>query len=649
MFNLKKIYLILFSVFLLIGCGGGSGDSLTSSNTSSNSTSPVIVGSSTVKSIISGIILDNNSTPIEAVNIDISYGMKSFNTTTDTNGVYSISVELPANDTTKIKFSKNGFETIENSSIISTKNLTYNVKLKSTSVKSDLGSVSGIINDISGNPLSNALVSIDGQSITTNNLGQYTLSNINVGEKNSVIVTKDGYGLNSNLVSVKKDETSIFNLTLIKIDKIETFSSTEDKSIIVKNAIVEFSANSFIDENYNDYTGNVTTEVSFNYVSNDSGLAAFPGEFEGTRTDGSTSLLQSYGFFNVELLSVDGKKLNLKDGSTATLTFPADPSLTHNDTTIPLWYYDTTLGTWVEDGVATYDSNTNTYTGTVSHFTVWNLDKAIDRAYVNVTVVDELSNPIKGVRLDVEASSYFYQNIYTDENGKAKVIVPVDLEFKIIAQKGNYKVESEKMVFQVGEEKDITLVLSGYKDSEYYSEYRTINIKSSVSYAPSIYGFPESFIDFLVIVYNANDYSLIDTKNLALDLSKKEFSLTIDLPINTDIIISTYFTKTDYIEETNIFRFIRYDYANNFVYNHNGTKVNSNDIPDEYDLGKLQFNSWTYDEFNYTISDTQAYTSTCLLNTIDVKGLIIYPYFNEYSKEGYSPINPEIANLCPYK
>ena len=89
--------------------------------------------------------------------------------------------------------------------------------------------------------------------------------------------------------------------------------------------------------------------------------------------DGKRVLLSSYGMMAVELESSAGEKLQIKSGSTATLSLQFLLQLESSaPATIPLWYVDESTGLWKEEGTATKQGNN--YIGTVKHFTYWNCD-----------------------------------------------------------------------------------------------------------------------------------------------------------------------------------------------------------------------------------------------------------------------------------
>ena len=252
----------------------------------------------------------------------------------------------------------------------------------------------GVIVDPSGAPLSDVQVSSASVSTTTAPDGSYVLSIDSTETTVSVTATLKNYTHNSRSITLSTLNT--LNITIAPIDLISRFDAEKGTIVKTKGASVALPNNGYVTTSGTPFTGEVTAKVSYNKVTTTTGAAVFPGEFIGLEVNGSTTGIISYGFIDVTLEDASGNPLKLAQGKTATLTYPADPSITAHPTTIPLWYYDTIKGIWVEDGLATYNAATNSYSGTVSHFTTWNLDAKFDGASVQGCVED-----ITGTRLSI--------------------------------------------------------------------------------------------------------------------------------------------------------------------------------------------------------------------------------------------------------
>jgi len=90
--------------------------------------------------------------------------------------------------------------------------------------------------------------------------------------------------------------------------------------------------------------------------------------------------------------------------------------------TIPLWYYDTTKGYWVEEGSATRSNDYKFYIGIVTHFTSWNLDAKGPRARFNGCVEDLNGDRVANASVQFRSANWDSYIVHTDENGTISVI-----------------------------------------------------------------------------------------------------------------------------------------------------------------------------------------------------------------------------------
>ena len=236
----------------------------------------------------------------------------------------------------------------------------------------------GTVTDPAGNGLQGARVQVagTGEEVETDSGGAYRLELQEEPEAGaSLVVTLDGYTEQGRKID---DVGDIADFTLAPVDRKETQAADIPARIDVKGAKVTIPANAYTQADGQPYTGKVTLEVSYNKVTTQIGAAAFPGDYEGESASGQTLALKSYGYIEVKLTDEQGQDVKLANGQQATLTFPLDEKIGGEPpAVIPLWYYDRAKGIWVEEGKATYDAASKTYSGSVGHFTTWNLDIAI--------------------------------------------------------------------------------------------------------------------------------------------------------------------------------------------------------------------------------------------------------------------------------
>jgi Carboxypeptidase regulatory-like domain len=231
--------------------------------------------------------------------------------------------------------------------------------------------VSGKVQSSAGAPLAGAVVSGQGQSVTTGADGAYRLDASAAGANVVVLVKKTGYATTAKEVPLVSGKTTQIDMALFADQVTTSFSATTAANITVSSANLKILANAITSSNGQNYTGTVNVAASYYSPDTTQGVQAFAGPYTGL--DGSVqSPIISMGFMEVKLTDAQGNPLQLKAGSPATLTF-APSSNTGSATSVPLWFYDEAAKIWKREGTASRQPD-GTFQGTVAHFTIWNAD-----------------------------------------------------------------------------------------------------------------------------------------------------------------------------------------------------------------------------------------------------------------------------------
>ena len=296
-----------------------------------------------------------------------------------------------------------------------------------------MSALSGFVYDKAGNALSGVTVTSGTESVVTDPDGGFVLSNVNSVKGRSVV----NFSLNGYVDVVRSAQSvdgDIWEVVMVSESEAGVTASVNQQV----NQATRLSAGGMTVDIAADGFKNAETGAALNssewaqskmfYLSPDEEnfAAMMPGgDLAAVRADGSEAQLISYGMTKVDL-SLYGKKLQLADGKPATVTFPV-PDKYKNETpaTIPLWSFNESTGLWEEEGVATYDASTNTYVGTVTHFSWINLDCATVRATLKVKVKDEAGNPVPNVRVDVDGQRDFFTNVKGESEGYVPINTPL--------------------------------------------------------------------------------------------------------------------------------------------------------------------------------------------------------------------------------
>ena len=215
-----------------------------------------------------------------------------------------------------------------------------------------------------------------------------------------------------------------------------TFSSSTEGVTTVSGATVTIPANGLKNATTGEaFTGTATMETFYLSPENENFSELMPGGDLAAITSSEESvILISYGMMNVNLSDGAGTKLQIADGTTATVRFPiAASQQTGAPATMPLWSFDQTKGVWVEEGVATKSQDGTYYEGSVTHFSWVNLDYPESRATVKGTVTDASGAPLSGVKVIIEQV-----NRITNQQGQYSAFVPANTPITVSIKATDY-------------------------------------------------------------------------------------------------------------------------------------------------------------------------------------------------------------------
>ena len=281
----------------------------------------------------------------------------------------------------------------------------------------------GVVSDIYGSPLSGVNVSTGTLNVTTNSKGEFNFSQAQVVDKRAVIkFEKSGYfdltrsGLKENEMFI---EAVMYPKGNSKISVQTAFDATKGATLEASGMKVKLQASSIVGADGSAYSGNVDANMLYLDPNNKDFAAMMPGgDLAGIRTNGSESVLVSYGMINVTLTDNAGKPLQLKSGSPADVTFPIPEGMENNaPPTMPLWSFDEHKGIWIEEGVATLQDGV--YVGQITHFSWANLDDPKERVTLKGKVIDCNNKAVPFVKVSAEQTA-----TYTNSKGEWSVVVP---------------------------------------------------------------------------------------------------------------------------------------------------------------------------------------------------------------------------------
>ena len=296
--------------------------------------------------------------------------------------------------------------------------------------------ISGVITDISRQPLAGVAVTIGQDTVITDQSGTYTfnLSQAlgNHIEPTTLIVKKAGYFTTIQELSLVAEKAYTFDISLIA-DHLSTVFETSNKSIqhISSQAFVTINPNSLANSSGQIYTDAANLAASYYSPDLADGNSTFTPHFLGQRKDGQTlTNLANVGLIEVKLTDALGSPLSLSENQTISLSFP-ETSTDQNLDSIPLWYYDEEQKFWIEEGVAKRQTNNNgknSYIANASRTGLWSINIPLDQqsAIVEGCITDSVSGQSLSQPDLIIGGRGFETYSQTDNRGNFSIIVPVN-------------------------------------------------------------------------------------------------------------------------------------------------------------------------------------------------------------------------------
>lgn len=298
----------------------------------------------------------------------------------------------------------------------------------------------GTVTDQQGNPLRGVMVTSGDCISTTDVNGYFSLDRVDVNEWRVLVrFAKEGYfpvvrSCDSNI------EESGWNVALCPKNSasafVARFDSGDSQNLSAGGMKVNLPADAYVVAATGErYEGEV--EASLFYLSPED--AMFPelmpgGDLSARTAIGESVQLLSYGMAEVMLTDEDGNRLQIAEGASSDISFPTPASMSGNaPDEIPLWSFDETLGLWKQEGSAHRDATGN-YSGSVSHFSWWNLDKYSERTWLDGYVTNSEGEPLSGIRVLINNQKY----AVTNAEGYYRVSVMADEQFPVSVPSESY-------------------------------------------------------------------------------------------------------------------------------------------------------------------------------------------------------------------
>lgn len=297
-------------------------------------------------------------------------------------------------------------------------------------------SVNGFVTNENNQPMPGAKVQYGELQTTTNQFGFFEIKNASVTENAGFVnVTMAGYFNNIKTFLSKEGKSNFCRVKLIPKTVSGYIDGTTGGNVILSNGLaVAVPGNAIVDAiTKSVYSGVVNVSSHWiNPVADDLDKI-MPGDLRGINTDGNVRALTTYGMAAVELTGSSGQLLQIANDKKAILTFPLPTELQGAaPASIPLWYFDETIGLWKEEGTAA--KRGNNYVGEVKHFSYWNCDLPNATVQLSFSITDSALNPLSDIHVEitpVSDNSWSHVGGYTDKTGVVQVPVTANTQYKL--------------------------------------------------------------------------------------------------------------------------------------------------------------------------------------------------------------------------
>ena len=302
-----------------------------------------------------------------------------------------------------------------------------------------IASVQGFIYNESGIAMQGATVKAGIFTVQTDAMGYFRINNVSFPKSVALLqVSKPGYFTGYKSFLPVEGKKHFCSLQLVPLANHGSFPSGTGGSInIPGGATVQIPGNAMVIKSSGaSYSGSVQVAAHwFNPATMEQTQATMPGDLRGIDTAGHITLLTTYGMLGVLLTGDAGEELQLAPGNNAVIQMPIPTSLAANaPNKAPLWHFDEQKGIWMEESVAVKSGNM--YTGTVSHFSFWNVDIPNSTVSFSAQILDDNLNPLPNIAVSIAINGVpnSVRTDYTDDNGVIIGQIPANSSLRMYIQ-----------------------------------------------------------------------------------------------------------------------------------------------------------------------------------------------------------------------
>ncbi len=388
--------------------------------------------------------------------------------------------------------------------------------------------VSGIVTDSGNKPLSGAYVFAGSQMVLTGEDGTFLFETVDADDARPLLkITKKGYFTLSRALNADEPVNQI-RIQLLAHDPTEEEVNSFSVSDAANQAEVESRNGTLLSLNAADIDGDALESTVFLAVIDPldvDQLSKVQGsDFKAGDIDKNTRL-RCYAMAMIEIVSKEGKLLNLRKNSSAVIKFPVPAVLSGNPpASTGLWHFNEANGIWESEGKA--ELKEGYYIAQVKHFSTWGIgEDSDDIAFLEGRVTDRNGRGVAGVLLSADQTA-----VITDDYGNYKAIIPAQTECKVEMNYRGFMISLLCEATEAGKKTRMDLSVPPMT----YVKGEAIGCNGNGTAAQ------------ITITWGEEDYSQIYSRNGVFELSLPTVitNFEISLKTNNSIVKKTYSNKT---------------------------------------------------------------------------------------------------------
>ena len=302
-----------------------------------------------------------------------------------------------------------------------------------------IGTVSGrAVDSATALGVPGVTVRVAGRSGTTDATGAFSITGVTAGSRLTVVFESDTHATTARIASLGAGGSTDVQARLLRVGTTASVDVAAGGTVTLSGSPARVVLPAAGVQRGDGTVPTGAMQVRVTPINPALDTALMPGDFT-TVVSGASQPIESFGALNVTLRDSAGQPLNLRSGQSATLRIPLGTRSGSPPATIPLFYFDTAAGRWVQEGTATLAGTAPNqyYEGTVTHFTTWNADQVMETVRLTGCVADATGARISGARISGDGVNYSgTTSAVTDTGGNFTIAVRRNSQTTLVAQSG---------------------------------------------------------------------------------------------------------------------------------------------------------------------------------------------------------------------